>query len=111
MKCYTWTIARYATETWIISKNVERRINAFEMWTYRRLNRIKWTEKVTNREVLKKVGLENTILLNTIKDGKRLFIRNKMRTDNLFSLAVNGKIPGKKSRGRRRLTMMDRTTE
>ena len=38
----------HASEMWIISKDTERRINALEMWYYRRMNRIKWTEKVTN---------------------------------------------------------------
>lgn len=49
-------IARYEAETWIVSEGVERRVNAFEMRTCRRISRIKRTEKVRNEEVLRKVG-------------------------------------------------------
>ena len=81
------------------------------MWTYRRVNRIKWTEKIRNEDVLKKVGLDSPILLKIIRESKRRFIRNKMEEDELFKLVANGKIPGKKSRGRRRITMLDRIEE
>ena len=81
------------------------------MWTYRRVNRIKWTEKIRNEDVLKKVGLDSPILLKIIRESKRRFIRNKMEEDELFKLVANGKIPGKKSRGRRSITMLDRIEE
>ena len=50
LNCYVWSVVRYASECWIISAEVERRVNAFEMWCYRRMNRIKWVDRVTNVE-------------------------------------------------------------
>lgn len=41
LNCYVWSVVRYAAETWIINKDIEKRINALEMWSYRRINRIK----------------------------------------------------------------------
>ena len=111
LKCYVWSVARYAAETWIMSKSVERRVNAFEMWTYRRINRIEWTEKISNEDALKKVGVDSPNLLKIIRGSKRRFIRSKMEKDELFKLVAYGEIPGKRSRGRRRITMLDQTME
>ncbi len=104
--CYVWSVVRYASETWILSKAMQDRINSFEMWCYRRLHRIKWTEKVTNEEVLQRSGLEHRILLIKILEGKRKFLDAKMEKDDLFRMTAQGKIPGKTPRGRRRLTLL-----
>lgn len=55
-------------KTWIISKSVERRAIAFEMWMYRRINRIRLTKKVQNEEILRKVEVHRPILLKVIKE-------------------------------------------
>ena len=45
-------MALYACEAWTISKGGKRRLEAFEMWCYRKLLKISWVDKVTNKEVL-----------------------------------------------------------
>jgi hypothetical protein len=106
LQCYVWTVLGYASETWTIPKAAQNRINSFELWCYRRVHRIGWRDKIRNEEVLQRTGLQHGILLPKIWEGKRIFLQNKLQTDNLFRNTAYGKIPGKASRGRRRLTML-----
>ena len=105
LHCYVWTVLRYGSETWTITKYVEKRVNDFELWCYRKMQRISWTERVRNEDVLKRIGIKETILLNHIKEAKSRFVE-KMKTEDIFKTAMQGKIPGKSSRGRKRLTML-----
>jgi len=52
VKCLAWSVALHASETWTISKTVMKRIEAFEMWIWRKMEKIIWTAKVSNSEVL-----------------------------------------------------------
>lgn len=104
--CYVWSIARYASETWIITNKVEKKINAFEMWGYRRMLKIKWTEKVRNEEVLQRLKLSDRMLLPMILHCKRKFLESKAHNDRLFKVVTEGKIAGKAGKGRRRSTTM-----
>ena len=57
LHCYMWSTLQYRVETWTITESTEsmaKTLTAFEMWAYRRMLRISWTEKVTNEEVKKK---------------------------------------------------------
>ncbi|CAG9827311.1 unnamed protein product [Diabrotica balteata] len=55
----------YGAESWTLNRNTINRLNAFEIWTFRRLLRIPWEDRVTNAEVLRRIGrerkIENTI--------------------------------------------------
>ena len=57
-KCYVWSLFTYACDTWTLSKLKEAKIEAFEMWSYRRIMRISWKEMKSNAEVLKMIGLK-----------------------------------------------------
>ena len=50
VKCYILPVLTYNCETWTFNKNTEKRIEAFEMWLYRRLGKISWTEKFLIRK-------------------------------------------------------------
>ena len=56
----------YGSETWTMRKRDIRRLEAFEMWTWRRIEKISWTEHKTNKEVLGKIGEERDFI-HTIK--------------------------------------------
>uniref|UniRef100_A0A8D8YJ99 Uncharacterized protein n=1 Tax=Cacopsylla melanoneura TaxID=428564 RepID=A0A8D8YJ99_9HEMI len=62
LKTYVWRIALYGCETWTISKIEEARIRAFEMWCYRAMLKIKWQDKITNEEVLRRIGSRRIIM-------------------------------------------------
>jgi len=55
LKCYIWSVLLYGCESWTINKNMEQKLKATEMWFWRKMMRISWTEKLTNEEVLEKV--------------------------------------------------------
>ena len=57
-----WNVALYAAETWTLTKVSKMLLEAFEMWTWQRMLKISWTEKVTNEEVLVRVHEARSIL-------------------------------------------------
>ena len=57
VKCYIYPIVLYGAETWTLLKESEKRIDAFEMWIFRRMARISWKEKVRNEDVLARLGV------------------------------------------------------
>ena len=70
MKTLVWTTLLYGCETWTINKEEIRRLEAVEMWMWRRMEKISWSEKITNEEVLKRVGEEKQ-LMNMIRYRKK----------------------------------------
>ena len=62
---YIWSVVTYGCEAWTISKEIQNKINAFECWICRRVLKISWTEKVSNKEVLQRMGI-NMHLINFI---------------------------------------------
>ena len=101
-RCFVWSSFLYACETWTLTKAMEKKIEAMEMWMYRRMNRISWKEKKTNIEVLKSVGIKQTELLLTIKRRKLAYYGHIRRHDSVHKRILEGKVNGKRGRGRRR---------
>ena len=62
VKTVNWSVALYCAETWSLRKEDIRRIEALEMWIWRRMERISWTENKTNEEVPRRVGERRTML-------------------------------------------------
>ena len=56
LKCYVWSTLLYECESWTISKSMQARLEAAEMWFLRRMCKIKWKDRVTNKEALRKAG-------------------------------------------------------
>lgn len=104
IKVMVWTVALYGAETWTIRKSERQKIEAFEMWVWRRMEKISWTEHVTNEEVLLRVG-EERAMLNTIMNRKKNWIGHVLRREGLFKDIIEGKMEGKRTRGRKRMGM------
>ena len=66
--CYVWSIILYDSEIWTLRKLERKYLKSFEMWCWRRMERIKLTEKVTNEQVLERIGKKT--LFNNILRGK-----------------------------------------
>ena len=62
MKSCICSVVLYGSETWTLGKNEERAINAFETWCWRRMLKIKWTDRIRNDEVFRKVKEERVLL-------------------------------------------------
>ena len=101
LKCYVWSVLLYGCESWTMGKEEELRILALEMWLYRRMLKIPWTAKKTNEEVLAMAKAEREIISN-IQQRQMRFLGHILRRDGLEKLVVEGKLDGRKSRGRPR---------
>ena len=110
-KCYVWSLLTYACDTWTLSKQMEAKIETFEMWSYRRIMRISWKEMKSNAEVLKMIGLKNTELVMSIKKKKLAYYGHVRRHHSLQKLVLGGKVDGKRGRGRRRKSWTGNVSE
>ena len=70
MKCFVWNVALYGTETWTLRRKEQKQLEAFEMWKWGRMKRVKWKDIIKNTVVIKRVGKER-IMLGLIKKRKR----------------------------------------
>ena len=109
VKSLVWSILLYASEAWTIMKSDINRLEAFEMWCWRRILKIKWTDRINNERVLETVGEERK-LIGIIQNRKRKWVAHSIRHNNLLRLVLEGRIPGKRSRGRKRIMMLDSVT-
>jgi len=110
VKSLIWPVALYASETWTLSKEVKTRLNAFEMWIWRRMERVSWKDKMTNDAVLQTIG-EKRILVETIINRKKRWMGHILRGGGLLKDVMEGRMEGKRSRGRKRLGMIDELKE
>ena len=81
-------------------------MESFEMWVWRRMGKISWTERVSNDEVLRIVGEEST-LIKTCKERQKKWIGHILRHDGLLKDVIEGRLEGKRLRGRKRIMMLD----
>jgi hypothetical protein len=102
---YVMSVLLYGSECWTISPTMKKRLEAVEMWFYRRMLRISWTEHATNEEVLTRANAKRG-LMNIIRERQLKFLGHVMRKEGLENLILTGHIEGKKSRGRQRLMFL-----
>lgn len=94
-----FSVFLYGSETWSLRQADRKRIDALEMWCWRRLLRIPWTARRTNVSVLKEVGVRKR--LSTIVLGRMLsYFGHVMRAQKMETLFVQGKVDGKRGRDR-----------
>jgi hypothetical protein len=68
VKCHIWSIASYGAETWTLQEVYKKYLESFEMWCWRRMKKISWTDHVRNEEVLHSQGGEEYPKCNTKKE-------------------------------------------
>lgn len=110
LKCYVWSTLFYGVETWTVTTTLEKRLEAFEMWTYRKMLKLSWTEKVKNEEVLQRMN-EKRKLINILKDRKLKYFGHLIRLNNIYRTLLEGYIDGKRGRGRPRMSWYDNIKE
>ena len=71
VKCFVWSVALYRAETWTLRRTEQNRLEAFETWIWRRMERVKWTDKIKNAVVLETMG-GGRIMLELIRRGKEI---------------------------------------
>src|SRR5215470_8220200 len=105
-KTLVWPVMMYGSETWILKKEEKRRLEAFEMWIWRRMAKVSWMDRKTNEEVLKMVGEERK-LLDVMLDRKKNWIGHISRGDGLMLEVMEACMEGKRGRGRKRIGMLE----
>ena len=110
VKCYVWTMTLYGAETWTLRTTDQKRLESFEMWCWRRMEKISWTDHVRNGEVLLRVNEQRNIL-HEIRKRKANWIGHILRRNCLLQHVIEGKIKGQievtRRRGRRRKKLLD----
>ena len=99
-KALIFPIATYAAETWTMKKADRKRIESFEMWVYRRILRVSWTEHRTNQSVLDELRVKERLLPSINKAFLTFFGHVARRNGSNEQLMVEGKVEGRRSRGR-----------
>jgi hypothetical protein len=108
VKCNVWSIALYGAETLTLRAVDQKHMESFEMWCWRRMEKISWTDHVRNRDVLLRVKEQKNILHEICK-RKANWIGHILRRNCLLQQVVEGKIKkgievtGRRGRSRRKL--------
>ena len=87
VKCYFWRIALYGAETWTICAVDQKHLESFEMWCWRRMEKICWTDHVRNEEVLLRVN-EQRNTLREIRKRKANWIGHILRRNCLLKQVI-----------------------
>ena len=104
-------VVMYEGESWTIEKAEHRRTDAFELWYLRRLLRVPWTARTSNRSTLKETNPEY-LLEGLMLNLKLQFFGHLMqRTDSLEKTLMLGKIEGRRRRGRQRMRWLESITD
>ena len=110
VKCYIWSMALYRAETWTLRAADQKYLESFEMWRWRRMEKINWTDHVRNEEVLLRFNEQRNILYE-IRKRKANWICHILRRNCLLKQVIEGKINGEmevtRRRGRRRKKLLD----
>jgi hypothetical protein len=93
VKCYIWSIALYGAETRTLRAVDEKHLETFEMWCWRRMEKISWTDHVRNEEVLLRVKEQRNIL-HEIYKRKANWIGHILRRNCVLQRVIEGKIQG-----------------
>ena len=94
-------VVMYGCEKWTIKKAEHQRIDAFELWCWRRLLRVPWTARRSNQSILKEISPEGSLEGLMLKLKLQYFGHLMRRTDSLEKTLMLGKIEGGRRRGRR----------
>jgi len=93
----------YGCESWTLKKAERRRIDAFELWCWRRLLRVPWTARRSNQSILKEISPEYSLEGLMLKLKLQYFCHLMQRADSLEKSLMLGKIEGSRRRGQHRL--------
>ena len=111
VKAMVFPVVMYGCESWARSKAECWRIDAFELWCWRRLLRVPWTARRSNQFILKEISPEYSLERLILKLKLQYFGHLMQRTDSLEKTLMLGKIEGRRRRGRQRMRCLDGITD
>ena len=104
-------VVMYGCESWTVKKAEHQRIDAFELWCWRRLLRVPWTVRRSVQSILKKISPEYSLEGLMLKLKLQYFGHLMQRTDSLEKTLMLGQIEGGRRRGRQRTRWLDGITD
>ena len=104
-------LVMYGCESWTVKKAEHRRIDAFEVWCWRRLLRVPWTSRRSNQSILKEINPECFLEGLMLKLKLQYFGHLIWRTDSLEKTRMLGRLEGRRRRGQQRMRWLDGITD
>ena len=111
VKATVFPVVMYGCESWIITKAEHRRIEAFELWCWRRLLRVPWTARRSNQSILKEISSGCSLEGLMLKLKLQYFGHLMRRIDSLEKTLMLGKIESRRKRGQQRMRWLDGITD
>ena len=103
VKAMFFPVVMYGCESWIIKKAECRRIDAFELWCWRRLLRVPWTARRSNQSILKEISPERSLEALILKLKLQYFGHLMRRANSFEKTLMLGRIEGRRRRGQQRM--------
>ena len=110
VKAMVYPVVMYGCESWTVKKVERRRIDAFELWCWRRLLRVSWTTRRSNQSILKEISPGYSLERLMLKLKLQYFSHLMQRTDSFEKTLMLGMIEGRKRRGQQRMKWLDSIT-
>ena len=111
VKAVVFPVVMYGCESWTVKKAECRRIDAFELWCWRRLLRVPWTARRSNQSILKEISPGCSLEGMMLKLKLQYFGHLMRRVDSLEKTLMLGGIGGRRRRGRQRMRRLDGITD
>ena len=111
VKAMVFPVVMYGCERWTVKKAEHRRIDAFELWCWRRLLRVPWTARRSNQSILMEINPGISLEGVMLKLKLQYFGHLMSRVDSLEKTLMLGKIGGRRRRGRQRMRWLDGITD
>ena len=111
VKAIVFPVVMYRCESWTIRKAEHRRIDAFELWCWRRLLRVPWTARRSSQSILKEISPEYSLEGLMLKLKLQYLGHLMWRTDSLEKTLMLGKVEGRRGRGWQRMRWVDGITD
>ena len=111
VKAMVFPVIMYECESWTVKKAERQRIDAFELWCWRRLLRVPWTARRSNQSILKEISPWCSLEGLMLKLKLQYFGHLMRRVDSLEKTLMLGGIGGRRRRGRQRMRWLDGITD
>ena len=111
VKAMVFPVVMYGCESWTVKKAERQRIDAFELWCWRRLLRVPWTARRSNKSILNEISPGCSLEGLMLKLKLQYFGHLMRRDDSLEKTLMLGKIEGRRRRGQQRMRWLDGITD
>ena len=111
VKAMVFPVVMYGCESWTVKKTECRRVDAFELWCWRKLSSIPWTARRSNQSILKEISPGCSLEGLMLRLKLQYFGHLMQRADSLEKSLMLGKVEGRRRRGRQRMRWLDGITD